>query len=106
MKTLFSSTQAALRHHVSGAIERGKGVAIVGIPGISPSEHEKSEWSRMAQDAYARDFNDTGHKFSVAASLGRGAAMPLAQFDALQTEYRQWLIRGFAVQIAATGVQS
>ena len=64
-------------------------------PGIHPNEHEKSEWSRMAQDAYARDFNDTGHKFSVAASLGRGAAMPLAQFYALQAEYRQWLIRGF-----------
>lgn len=29
----------ALRHHVTGAIERGEGVAIVGIHCLSPNAH-------------------------------------------------------------------
>ncbi len=33
----FASPQAALRHHVSGAIERGEGVAIVESPASGPN---------------------------------------------------------------------
>ena len=62
---------------------------------IVPSQYEKSEWSRMAQDAYAKDRNDTGHKFSMAATLAKGESVALSWFDALQTEYREWLIGGF-----------
>lgn len=62
---------------------------------ITPSQYEKNEWSRMAQDAYAHDLNDIGHKFSMAATLLNGESCALAWFDALQTEYRAWLIDGF-----------
>jgi hypothetical protein len=62
---------------------------------ITPSQYEKNEWSRMAQDAYAHDLNDVGHRFSMAATVNKGESVPLAWFDALQTEYRAWLIGGF-----------
>lgn len=62
-----------------------------------PTEHEKSEWSRLAQNAYGLDLNDIGHKFSGYASLRRGEAIPLSRFDSLQSEYRQWLVSGFAL---------
>lgn len=68
---------------------------------ITPTEHEKSEWSRMAQDAYARDLNDTGHKFSMAATLAKGEDCATAWFDALQTEYRAWLLDGFKTNVEA-----
>ena len=62
---------------------------------IVPSQYEKNEWSRMAKDAYAKDRNDIGHKFSMAATLNKGEDCKLAWFDELQTEYRAWLIGGF-----------
>lgn len=58
---------------------------------ITPTEHEKSEWSRMAVAAYARRDNATGHCFSVAASLPRNAGMHVVWFDALMRDYRRWL---------------
>lgn len=61
---------------------------------VTPTEHEKREWSRMAQAAYAADRNDIGHRFSGAAALRVGEAMLVAAFDALQTEYRAWLTFG------------
>lgn len=67
---------------------RGAGVMV-------PTDHEKSEWSRMARAAYADDWNATGHRFSAAASLESGRSIPLHQFDDLQAEYRSWLIGGF-----------
>lgn len=48
----------------------------------------------MAKDAYAKDKNDIGHKFSMAATLCHGESCKLAWFDELQSEYRQWLISG------------
>ena len=97
MKT--NTPLSALRYHVTGAIERGEAQAIVGVVKgagrIIPTQHEKDEWSRMAQDAYSRDLNDIGHKFSMAATLKRGEDCALAWFDALQNEYRAWLIGGF-----------
>lgn len=57
-----------------------------------PTEHEKSEWSRMAQAAYKASLNPVGHRYSVAASLPKGGALPLARFDELQSGYRAWLV--------------
>lgn len=65
---------------------------------MHPNHHERAEWLRCAIDATARGFRDTADRFSSASIC---TEMPIAEFDALQTEYRQWLIRGFAVQIAA-----
>ena len=65
-------------------------------PTMVPTEHEKAEWSRLAQDAYANDRNDLGAKFSVSASYLKGESMTLAKFDELQRIYRQWLIGGLS----------
>lgn len=62
---------------------------------ITPNEHEKSEWGRFALDAYAAGMTATGHRFLMASSTEPGIAFDLAQFDSLQTEYRQWLNCGF-----------
>lgn len=59
---------------------------------ITVTEHEKAEWSRMAQAAYAVSRNDIGTRYSVAATLRRGEAMTAARFDALQAPYRAWLV--------------
>lgn len=60
-------------------------------PTITPTEHEKSEWSRMARAAYAVRRNSIGHRYSVAAALRRNEPMRLARFDELQNGYRAWL---------------
>jgi hypothetical protein len=71
-----------------------------------PTEHEKAEWSRMAQDAYWRGRNDMGHRFSAAAAYRRMERMPQAKFDALMELYRGWLVFGWTRvdEILATGV--
>jgi len=58
---------------------------------MTPTEHEKREWSRMAQAAYAIGNNDIGHKYSMAATLRIGEPMHVTTFDRLQSGYRQWL---------------
>lgn len=58
---------------------------------VHPTNHEKREWSRMAQAAYASDHNTIGHRFSAAASLPHDATMPIDRFDSLQRDYRAWL---------------
>ena len=65
------------------------------MPLIHPTEHCKSEWSRMAADAYATDRNSIGHKFSAAASLRKNEGMYVSKYDALMTEYREWLNHGW-----------
>lgn len=67
---------------------------------ITPSQYDKNEWSRMAQDAYSKGLNDIGHRFSMAATLKKGESCELAWFDSLQTDYRAWLIGGFDTQQA------
>lgn len=62
---------------------------------ITPSQYEKREWSRMAQDAYSRGLNEIGTRFSTAAALRKGEQVKIAWFDAMQTEYRTWLVDGF-----------
>jgi hypothetical protein len=63
---------------------------------IRPNQHEKDEWSRLAQWAYARSWNDLGHTYSVAASLPQEGAMQIWYFDRLQTLYRKWLTDGLS----------
>lgn len=62
---------------------------------ITPSQHEKSEWSRMATAAYCLGLNNTGHTYSTAASLPGDCRMAIWRFDQLQEGYRHWLICGF-----------
>jgi N-acyl-D-aspartate/D-glutamate deacylase len=63
---------------------------------ITPSEHEKNEWARMANYAYANERNDIGHKFSMAATLCKGEDCSVAWFDGLQNTYRKWLVDGLS----------
>jgi hypothetical protein len=72
---------------------------------MTPTEHEKAEWSRLAQSAYECGLNAIGHRYSTSASLPRGATLPIGNFDELQTGYRNWLIEGFRVPRAAIKVQ-
>ena len=58
---------------------------------ICPTDHEKREWSRMAQAAYSISRNDIGHRYSAAGSMPNGAKTAVKTFDALQTDYRTWL---------------
>jgi hypothetical protein len=59
---------------------------------IHITEHDKAEWSRFAQAAYAIGRNDVGHRFSVAAACTiNGQSMPVDRFDYLQGQYRAWL---------------
>lgn len=61
---------------------------------MTPTEHEKREWSRMAQAAYKIGRNDIGHRYSVAAAVTViGGTMEAAKFDTLQAGYRAWLCR-------------
>ena len=60
---------------------------------IQPTAHGRSEWARLAQDAYRSGRNGLGHRFSVAAATP--GEMPLARYDALQETYREWLLTGF-----------
>lgn len=57
---------------------------------ITPSEHERAEWRRMAIAAYRVGRRGTGHRYNMAAAL-RGA-IPLTEFDALQRDYLAWLL--------------
>lgn len=61
---------------------------------ITPTEHEKFEWSRMAQAAYRANINNIGHMYSAAASTPRNGAIETGRFDVLQAGYREWLIWG------------
>lgn len=65
------------------------------IHGITVTDHNKSEWARMAQSAYRADLNAIGHRFSGAASITRGTRLTCAEYDSLQTLYRAWLVFGF-----------
>lgn len=68
---------------------------------ITPTQHEKDEWSRMATAAYSIMRNDVGHTYSVAASLPRNGQIRLAYFDHLQSGYRAWLVSGEWPSVAA-----
>ena len=61
---------------------------------MNPTQHEKNEWSRLAQDAYSKSLNAIGHRYSAYASIPRAATITVAMFDSLQVGYRRWLIDG------------
>ena len=61
------------------------------------TEHDKREWSRMAQDAYNTGRNEFGHRFSMAAaSTPINGRMRVDVYDTLQTQYRRWLNWGWS----------
>lgn len=62
---------------------------------ITLTEHELSEWRRLAQAAYKTGRTAIGHKFSAAGALPGGSRMAVTRFDELQSLYREWLIQGF-----------
>lgn len=62
---------------------------------ITILQHNKNEWSRMAQDAYAKGRDDFGQMFNSAASARTGAQIAVHQFDQLQSLYRAWLVFGW-----------
>jgi hypothetical protein len=62
---------------------------------ITPTEHEKREWRRMATAAYDLDLNDIGHRCSAYGALRIGESIPTQAFDEMQINYREWLITGF-----------
>jgi hypothetical protein len=62
---------------------------------ITVTQHDASEWARMAQAAYREGRNRTGHRYSAAAATLAGKRIEASVFDALQRPYRQWLLSGF-----------
>lgn len=61
----------------------------------TPTDHEKAEWKRLAADAYRLGLDATGRRFAFAAAQPAAVSFDPATFDALQAEYREWLIAGF-----------
>lgn len=57
--------------------------------GITVSADDRCEWLRFAKAAYSQNRRDIGNRFSAA-----GDRLTCAEYDALQTEYRAWLIHG------------
>jgi hypothetical protein len=66
-------------------------MAIINLT-MTPTDHEKREWARMAQAAYGSGHNSIGHRYSGAASLPNCGHIELTKFDSLQRDYRIWLI--------------
>ena len=61
---------------------------------ITPSTHDRSEWARMAQSAYQTGHNFYGHRYSAWAA--RSGPIGQVEYDALQLNYRLWLLHGWA----------
>ena len=62
--------------------------------GVTVTQDVKDEWSRMATDAYKHGVNSIGHRYSMAAAIPRNSTLTCQAFDALQSNYRKWLIDG------------
>ena len=62
---------------------------------MTPTQHEKNEWSRLAQDAYRTGHNFYGHRYSAMSAWPTDATMRIDVFDTLQDTYREWLLRGW-----------
>ena len=61
---------------------------------IRISEHDRREWSRMAQAAYNARRSDVGHRYSAAAARATSYEWTIVEVDALQRGYRAWLMFG------------
>lgn len=62
------------------------------MTGITVTQHEKNEWSRMARAAYSADRNDVGHRYSMAATVRNGEQVRADWYDRIQSGYRAWLV--------------
>ncbi len=60
---------------------------------ITPTEHERAEWARMAHDAYRTGRNCYGTRYSVRSALG--GPMAVFIYDTLMRTYRTWLVFGW-----------
>ena len=58
---------------------------------ITPTQHEKNEWSRFAKALYAKRLNMHGHIFSRFAALRTDQQIAVWMYDDLQKQYRAWL---------------
>lgn len=61
---------------------------------MTPTEHEKSEWCRMACAAYLAGQTRIAHAYMRASCLPAGSTMDCRRFDWLQDGYRAWLVFG------------
>ena len=59
-------------------------------------EHEKSEWSRLAADAYKTGRNWFGHRYSALAALPSDTTLPSDVYDSVMVTYRRWLVFGWS----------
>lgn len=62
--------------------------------GVTVTQDVKNEWSRLATDAYKHSVNYMGHRYSMAAAIPNNSMLTCQAFDALQDNYRKWLIGG------------
>ena len=54
-------------------------------------DHNKAEWARMAEAAYAAGNQIVGLRFIVASTVPAEYDMSTEYFDSLQRQYRAWL---------------
>lgn len=59
---------------------------------MTPTEHEKLEWARMARAAASAGLATTAARFAFASTTPLGGKIPAATFYSLQADYRAWLI--------------
>jgi len=58
---------------------------------ITPTQHEKNEWSRFAKACYAKGLNLQGHIFSRYAAIRNDQQIAVCVYDDIQNKYRAWL---------------
>ncbi len=60
---------------------------------VTPTNHERAEWSRLAIEAYRLGYTSEGTRFSTRAAVVH--TMTVSEYDSLMRDYRAWLIDGF-----------
>ena len=63
---------------------------------ITVLDSNRTEWARMAQDAYRCGRSEIGHRYSAAAAMPNGTELADRAYDALMAPYRAWLIGGWS----------
>ncbi len=53
--------------------------------------HNKTEWARLAQAAYAAGAHGTGDAYTAAINCDE---LPIREYDFLASGYRSWLVFG------------
>lgn len=61
---------------------------------VHHNQHERSEWARMARALRAHGADAQAARFEAAADRHHNNPMPSREFDALQDDYRAWLVFG------------